>query len=112
MKLQQVVDTIPIALQELADAGHDRVYVDQLGQQVTSHEPEYLERRSRISKILSAIGIKIDEMPPGHMRPGAYKMYRSLGILEEAGVIVGEFEEPKDDAMPVRRVYSLAPPKE
>src|SRR3954465_2371861 len=106
MRLQQVVETIPVALQELHEAGFDRAYVDELGQPVPRHEPEYLERRSKVRDLLSIVGIKIDEIPHGHMRPGAYKMYRSLGILEEAGVVVGQFEDSREDGKPSRRMYS------
>ena len=106
MKRQEVEQTIPIALQELHEAGLDKVYVDQLGQQVTRHETKYLEKRDAVRRVLGYVGIKLNELPHGHSRPGAYKMYYALEQLEEAGVIAAELEEPIDGA-PSRRKYFL-----
>jgi hypothetical protein len=106
MKRQEVEAIIPVALQELHDAGFARVYVDQLGQQITRHETDYLEKRATLRRALGYIGVHIAELPGGHFRPGAYKMYRSLTELEEAGIVKGEFEESLGGAPP-RRQYFL-----
>ena len=107
MKRSEVKRLIPVALQELHDAGFERVYYDQLGQQVTRHEEGYLARRDAVRGFLRHINVELDELPSGHVRPAAYKMYTSLGELERAGVIAGEFEPPRDDEQLVRRQYFL-----
>lgn len=107
MKKSDVLKIIPVALQELHDEGHERVYVDQLGEQVTRHDETYLRRRGAIRKALGHFGVNISELPYGHSRPGAYKMYTSLRLLEEDGVVSGEFEQSHPDDRLPRRQYFL-----
>jgi hypothetical protein len=110
--MREVRETIPVALQELHEAGFDQVYVDQLGEQVTRHDESYLARRGAVRRVLGLVNIDIPELPHGHSRPGASKMYQSLRQLEEAGVVAGEFEEPVEGVEYPRRKYFLVKPNE
>jgi hypothetical protein len=107
MKKHQLVEIIPAALQELHDAGIERAYVDQLGEQVTLHDKAYLARRAAIRSTLGRIGIDIPEMPNGHLHPRPYRMYPALTVLESTGVVTGAFEPPREDGSPSRRQYFL-----
>lgn len=112
MKRDEVRDLIPVALQELHNAGHESVYADELGEQITSHDESFLARRDKLRAIFGKIGVRISPLPSGHIRPGAHKLYPSLSELEEAGIIVGAFEETPEDGRVARRKYSLVNPED
>lgn len=109
MNQAELEATIPIALAELHANGIYQVFVDQLGQQVTRHDETYLSRRNAVRGFLGKVGINIPELPNGRMRPLPHKMHPALTRLEDAGVIVGEFEIAPVDGQKRRRLYSLAP---
>jgi hypothetical protein len=110
MNIKDVQATIPVALQELHDQGHDRAYFDQLCLQVSLHDTDYLAKREWRRGVLNLVGIDYPTVPDHTFHPGVSKMYRSLSVLERAGVIVGEFDEPTPEVEHPRRGYRLAEP--
>lgn len=107
MKRHQVKDIIPVALQELHEAGHDKVYVDELGRRITTFDESYIKRRDRLNGALAHVGIHLSVLGSGHLRPGPAKLYPAIYELEQDGVIGGEFEPPREDGAPSRRKYFL-----
>lgn len=107
MKRQEVQAAIPIALQELHDNGIERAYVDELAIQVAQHDVARMELRDKIGSVLSVVGINVDKISMLDGRPSSYKMYRSLGILEQSGIVDAEFETSSSDGSRGRRQYFL-----
>ena len=83
------------------------MHIDELGQQVTRHDLEYLRRRSGVRRFLGHVGINLPELPDGHFHPRGGKIYPVLTQLEEQGVVRAEFEPPREDGNPSTRMYQL-----
>jgi DNA-binding transcriptional ArsR family regulator len=107
MRRHELQQIIPIALQELHEAGFEQVYVDQLGERISTFETSHLSKRRTLSKVLGAVGIRMPILPSGHLRPGPAKIYPALYALEDEGIVKGEFEPPREDGESSRRMYSL-----
>lgn len=108
MKDSELIEIIPVALHELHESGRDHVYIDELGQQVTRHDEDYLRRRSTVKRFLGYIGIDMPELPSGHTRPNPGSMYVALDRLANEGVVESEFAEQLEAGKPRRRMYRLA----
>jgi hypothetical protein len=107
MKISEVIETIPIALQELRDAGYEPVPIDELGEQVTLHDKVYMARRDSVRRILGHLGIGIPELPYGGLRPRPGIMRPALRQLEQDGVISSEIEQGFMGDIYGRKIYKL-----
>jgi hypothetical protein len=54
MKIDRVVELVPLALREFHEAGYEQVYINQLGVRVMQHDPEFMERHQGMSLAISS----------------------------------------------------------
>lgn len=107
MKISELIETIPIALQELREAGYEPVPVDELGEQVTLHDKVYMARRDAVRRFLGHLGIGIPELPYGGLRPCPRIMRPALHQLEQEGVISSELDQGFIGGIYGRKIYKL-----
>jgi hypothetical protein len=108
MKIDRVVELVPLALRELHEAGYEQVYINQLGRRVMQHDPEFMERRQRWNERLGRIGIHRNELPDGFKHPRPYIMSGALNILVGQGIVERVPDPDAPSPLRVRTMYALA----
>ncbi len=108
MKKDKVIETIPKALRDFHQAGHEQVYINQLGQRVMQYDTEYMAKRQRVNTLLARVGIHRSELPDGHTHPRAFTMYGALDVLVGQGIVERVPDPDAPSPLRARTMYVLA----